>query len=591
MQGQRSTIDSFPETFDVDHGSSSSSTGVDQQILWNNMRTPVDNRLPDCAFSSFETNTTYENAVSLDGQSLSGWNLAGPSFSENTQNLVTGDELKMVHGWSSSLNAQTGAGPRLEEKHHEPTNILSLESVNISLSSDQVANGPLLLQSSSTDAILQNTNLSAGYAGNSGTGGLVMELGVCPHPYKSGGSETEKISCASGSSGNAEYLAEENDGRSSHSSNGRRLSCKRKALEGTSGQSSSGGSSSCFQRGENSVWQAVPARYNAASSLSLSTPTENPPGVSPPEQFNPGLGLGIGGASENLPALSVAGNTESSQRNFRMRMNPGHQHDSVPPNLVSTRSTIRRSHVSLPRQSSRLLPYSLDSGSTSAATNTSPQQQSHVMHIHGLPRVQPLPWNRVSNLVVGSSSNSPTIFGERGAALREEANSRSLPRSISEHPIFVPTTEMGNLAQNPTNWNLANGNSSIPGNVASTSRIGSSSSVHQSSAPTWVPHPNPSTQYPRRLSEFVRRSLFPSTGSASGGQSSNFPLMRSGPSASALDTVLSSAAGRQGHHQPYPRSALWMERQGDGAPGVPYSLRALAAASEGRSRLVSEVCS
>ncbi|KAF8377566.1 hypothetical protein HHK36_030948 [Tetracentron sinense] len=587
MQGQRSTIDSFPETFDYNHGSSSSSTGVDQQILWNNMQPAVDNRLPDSVLPPppYETNTTYENSVSRDKQSLSRWNLAEPSFTENRQNQVIDDEFKMEHGWSSSLTAL--AEPRLEEMHHEPTNFLSLESVNVNLSRDQAANGSLRLQNSSADGIPQNENTNAGYVGSNGNGVQVMEAGVCPHLFKSGGSETEKIPSASGSSntsvvasGSAGYFAEDNDGRSGRSFDGRRLSRKRKTLDGASGQSSLGGSSGCFQRSENSVWHDIPARCNADSSLIISTPTENSPSVSP-EQLNPRLGLVTRGvASDNLPTLSVAGNTESSLRNFRMRIDP---------NISST----RRSHVLSPHQSSRLLPYnrSLDSGSTSAAANTSPQSQSHVLHMPGLQRnVHPFPWNRISNSGAGSSSSSPVIFGERIAPLQEEANPRSMPRNISEHPMVVHANETRNLAQDPTNWNLANGNVIIPGNVASTSRIGSSSSVHQSPAPTWVPHHNPSTQYPRRLSEFVHRSLFPSAGSASGGQSSNFPPMQSGPSASSIETVLSSGAGHQGHHLPSPRPVLWMERQNDGALGVPYSLRTLAAASEGRrSRLVSEI--
>nr|AHW48349.1 C3HC4-type RING finger protein [Nicotiana benthamiana] len=50
-----------------------------------------------------------------------------------------------------------------------------------------------------------------------------------------------------------------------------------------------------------------------------------------------------------------------------------------------------------------------------------------------------------------------------------------------------------------------------------------------------------------------------------------------------------SLSGRHGHRPSSSRSALVLERQLDGAVGVPYSWRSLAAASEGRSRLVSEI--
>ncbi|XP_010263495.1 PREDICTED: E3 ubiquitin-protein ligase MBR2-like isoform X3 [Nelumbo nucifera] len=554
MQGQRSTVDSFPEAFEFDHGSSSSNSNIDQQLFWNNML--VENRLPDYILSPSETNIAYGNGVSHDGQSLSGWSLGESSSSGNTRNLR--DETKMEHGWSSSFSSRAGAGPRLEERRYETTGILSL-----------------------------------GFVGSSSIGGQVMEGGVCSHMFKSSGLENEPIPSSSGpadpfgsTSASSGYLAEENDERPGCSLDGRRLSCKRKALEGASGPSSLSGNPSCFQRAENSAWHAVPAHNNASGSLSISTPGESPPGVNPAERLNPEIGIGVRVASESHPVLSAAVNAESSHRNFRLRTNPAHQHDSIQPNLLSAGSNIRRSQFWSPHQSSRLVPFShsLESRHTATSANATGQGQSHVMHNLGLPRnVHPLPWNGASNLRVGNSS---AIHGERGSALREEANSRSIARNISEHPVFVPVTEMRNLVQDPTTWSLSNGSTSLPGNVASTSRIGSSSNAHPS-PPSWVHHNFP-TQYPQRLSELVRRSLFPSAGSESGSQSSNFPPLRSGPGASSQELVPLSGSTHQGHHQPHPRSAFWIDRQGDGVVGVPFSLRTLAAASEGRSRLVSE---
>ncbi|KAF8406297.1 hypothetical protein HHK36_008382 [Tetracentron sinense] len=601
MEWQRTTIDSFPETLDFDHGSSSSNTGMDQQIPWTNMQNPVERQLPDYILTPTETNITYGNIVSHDGRSLSGWNFGEPNSNETMGNRAN-DDIEMEHGWLSSLSVGAGASPRLEEIRYEPTNILSLENINISLSSNQFSNGPLSLQNSNSDGMPQNVNLNAGYVGNNGNGGQVTRACMCPHQFKSGGSETEQIPYTSGSSdsfgiasGSAGCLTEDNDGGPGCSSGNWRFSCKRKAFEGASGQSSLGGSSSCFQQIGNSVWPAVP-HYNAASGLIIPTSRENPHDTSPLEQLNPRLGVGMRGvASDNILSLNVAGNAESSQRNFRMRINPAEQQNSVPPNTLSTGSAIRQSHIWSPHQSSRLLPnYSLDSRSRAATTNTNPQNQSNSMHIPTLSRnVQHFPWDGTSNLIAGSSSSSPVISGERGAVFQEEAHSRSMRRYISERSMFLPATEMRNLAQDPTSWSLANGNISIPGNIASTSRAGSSSGVHPSPTPTWVPHHNPpaqNPQNPRRLPEFIRQSLFPSAGSESGNQSSNFSLLHSGPGpASSQEMALSSGIGRQGHHQPYMRSAFGMERQGNGVFGVPYSLRTPAAATEGRSRLLSEI--
>jgi hypothetical protein len=218
-----------------------------------------------------------------------------------------------------------------------------------------------------------------------------------------------------------------------------------------------------------------------------------------------------------------------------------------------------------------------------------PQSQPVLIHVPALPQnVQALRWNGGSSSGTGSSTNS-IVSGDTNAVPRVETGSRSIARNLLEHPMFVSATDVRNLVQNPANRSSTGVNLSIPGNVASTSRTSPSSGVHPSSAPTLVPRQNP-PQYPRRLSEYVRRSLFSSAGSESGGQSSNYSPLRSGP-VSSQEMGFSSVPGNQGHLQSHPRSALWMERQGNGGLGIPYLMRTSAAASEGSSRLVSEVCS
>ncbi|XP_042497444.1 probable E3 ubiquitin-protein ligase HIP1 [Macadamia integrifolia] len=595
MQGQRSTVDNFPETFEFDHGSSSSNTGVNQQLFWNNMINPVESRLPEYILSPGETSIMYGNAVNPDGRSLSGWSLGEPSSSGNARSQMR-DETKTEHGWSSSMSAPAGVGSRLEERRYEPTSILSLESVNINLNSNQDTNGPLLLHHSSSDGIAQNINLNASYIGSSSNGDQAMEGDASPHTFNSGGSDMEQIPSGSGSSdplgtaAGSGYILEENNGRPGCSLDGRRLSCKRKALEGTSGQSSLGGGPSWFQQADSSAWHAVAANNNGASSSSVPTPLENSPVINPAEQSIPRFGVGMRVTPGGHPALSVAVGGESSQRNFRVRVNHAQPQDSVSPNPLSTGNAIRHSQVWSSHQASRLLPFnqSLESRLSSLQANMNHlQSQSHVMHIPGLGQnVHPFPWNGSSNSRVGSLSNSSVIAGERSAALREESNPRSMPRTISEHPMFIPATEMRTLAQDPTSWNLPIGNNvNILGNAASTSQIGSSSGVHPS-APAWIPHPNPPSLHSQRLSEFVRRSLL---SSEPGAQTSPFTALRSGPSGSSQEMVLPSGASHQGHHRPHSRSAFLAERQGDGVLGIPFSLRTLAAAGEGRSRLVSEI--
>lgn len=562
MQGQRSIIGSLPETLDFDHGSTSGNAIIDQQICLSNMRNPAENRLTEFMLSPSRMNNPYANSIDQERQNLSGWSLGEPS-SSGQQNQAGHDDRKLEHGWSSSASSSAGAGPRLEERRYEPTNILSLNRVNVNPQFERISN---------SDAIPQNINLNAGFVGHGGDNCQVMDASAI---YKPIGAESERNSPASGPDnflrpGNGGYLVEQNDGRPGCSLDGRRQSCKRKAVEGNIGQSSVAGSSSFYQRSESNPWPGVPNRYDAGSSLSISAPSE---------QVNPRLGLAVRGlACDAIPESAVAERAESSHRNFRLRINSSNP-ESSPPSLFSTGSTVRRSSLSSSHRSSRPLPidHSLDFRSSSAMDSITPQNQP-VIPAPALPQnVQSFRWNESSSSRTGTSSSSISLDD------REEPNARNMTRHIWEHPIFAPATELRTSVRNPANRSLTSGQVSGPGNVGSTSRTGASPGIHPLSAPTWGPHTNPPSRNSRRLAEYARRSLFSSSAADTGGQSSTHSPFHSGASSSE-DTVPSSGAGNQGLHRPHPRSASWLERQGDGVLGIPYPLRALS--SEGRSRLV-----
>ncbi|XP_057469831.1 E3 ubiquitin-protein ligase MBR2-like isoform X2 [Actinidia eriantha] len=562
MQGQRSAVDSLPETLGYDHGSTSSDAGMDQQICWNNMRTSAHNMLPDYVTSIGHHSSPYMTSMSQGRHNSSGWIVGEPS-SSGTLNHVIDNEQKTEHGLSQSMVASGVAGPVAEERQYEPANTLSLNNINVNHTSSQIPNAPLFAQSSSS-AIRQDLNMNAGFVGHGGDDCQIVD---CSNAYRFDVSQNTRIPSGSSSSdhfglpsGSGGYVMEENDGRPSCSLEGRRLSCKRKALEGNSGQSSLSGNSSYFQPAENTVWQAVPSRYNAGSSLSISTPSENIIRASPSEQMDERPGLGAGRATSGNPlTLNVTGNAETSQRNHRVRVNPSHQQDSVPVNIFSSGSTVVHSNVSSQQQSSRRLSLnnSADLRSPSPADSMGPQRQSIVVQAPALRRTSHSSrWNGGSSSRAVRSSSS----GERDAILQEESNLLRMPRNISEHPVFVPANEMRNSTQNSTNWSLTGGNISIAGNVASSSHIGSSSGVHPLSGPNWGPHRNP-PRYPRRISELVRRSLLSPAGSESGGQGSSNTPVHLGPSSQEM--ALPSGAGNQGHHPSH--------------------------SSEGRSRLVSEI--
>ncbi|XP_020239593.1 probable E3 ubiquitin-protein ligase RHG1A [Cajanus cajan] len=568
MQGQRGTIGSMPETLEFDCGSASSSSTMDQQICWNNVN-PAENQIPDYILSPGDMNSSYVNSINHEWQNLSGWSLGEPS-SSNTPNEINNNEQKRELGWSSTISTGALAGPRLEERRHEPSNALSLDNVNT---------GPMYTRSPNSRLISQNLNLNAGLEDNGSDIGQHLEL---PNLHKSSGSANECMPSNVGSgsfllpSGNNGFLVEEDtNGRPDCSLDTRRVSCKRKAVEANTGQSSDGGSSSYSQHTDGSAWNTIPTQDNAGSSSRRPISSE---------QVNARLGLGMGDeASANIPDSNIAGSSESFHRNFRLRLNPSNQQNSVPPTAFSTGSMIRHSGVSSSSQIPQrfhAVDNSLNLRPAPPIDNVVPQSQPLVIHVPALPRNrQSFRWSGGSSSRNIHSSNS-IICADRD---QEDASSRRMSRNILEHPVFVPATDLRNLVQNPTvrASSSISENLSIPGNVASSSRTGSNPVNNPSSASAWASRPNPQ-QNQRRISEYVRRSLFSPGSDAIGSPSNNYSSLRPGLSTSE-PRVLSSGSGAN------PRSSSWMERQGDSEFGIPYSLRTLAVASEGSNRLVSEL--
>ncbi|XP_012087508.1 E3 ubiquitin-protein ligase MBR2 isoform X2 [Jatropha curcas] len=493
---------------------------------------------------------------------------------------------------SSSADSQSVLGPRSDERRYEPSNILFSGRVSNGASGSLIRNGPLFLQGSSSNNALLDLNPNVGYAGGSssavhGTGAV---LG--PNFFNSGGLEMEKESSSVssddvGPSGTSGYTLEETSGGPG-SLGGWGLSCKRKALEGTSGNSCPGGSSSCFPQADNGSWHTGTTHHNASSSLTLSLPLRNSPSISPPELSSTRIGFSMRTvASDAFPSSSVTGN-EDHLRNFGWRVNPGHQQEPLAFNLSTTGGT-RHSNIWSTHQSPRPASYSdaLDFRSMLAPSAT--PGLSHPMRSSSTSRnMHPFPWNGSSNSR-GINSSSSLIRGESSAALQEDVNLRSMSRNSAEHPMFVPTTEMRNIGQDPAGWSLATGNRSTSAS-ASSSRIGPSLSIHPLAAPPWLPHQNPITHNQQRFSEFAPWSLFPPVDSESGSHNGHFSPISSGPSVSSpLETAMSPGSSGQSHNQSFPRSAFLMEGQGDDILGMPRSLRALAADIEGRHRLISEI--
>ncbi|KAG8390925.1 hypothetical protein BUALT_Bualt01G0134300 [Buddleja alternifolia] len=545
MQGHRSSLSTLPENISFDHGSSSSDAGIDSQMPWNNMQS--------------ETNIPYLHHVRHEAHNGE-WSL-GETSSGSSQTQREQNERKREHTWPihsrASLNLE------------EPSNILSLDNVDVNANSNQISNG---LQVSGSNAIPQDLNMLSGFGHYVDDDCQVVERS---NTCISVGAPNEHMT-SNGSSSGSYAMGESEDTPMGSSMEGRRMPCKRKAIEVNVGQSSEAGSSNFFNHAERSQWHSVPPAQIAPSSIMQ---TENGLVVSNgPDPENPRLRLGVIGAVSASPfSLTGRGPSESARRNFRLRINGGLQQDHIPnPDPFLMEADIGNPDVSPSRHSSSLLLrnrlFDLNPAS-SVEKGISPHRQPVPLNVPSVRRNHQSRWNGAS-----SSRTSSSSIG-RDATLYEEPLTRNIPRSLSEHPMFVPASDIGSSSQQ--NYNLVGETNNIAENIASSSRAGSNPGQN-SSSPTWANRGCP--QYPRRLSEIVRRSLLSSGGIDSVGQSRNHGVR----SATPQETAPSSGSGVHGHARSNSRAAL-LERHLDGAIPIPYSLRTLAAAGEGRSSIMSEI--
>lgn len=562
---------------------------MDQQILWTDvMLNPVDGQnLPGSPVFGSNANVPYIDLSSEDSADLSIWNSAGPSSSRHSLDQNSHEETKMEHGWASSLTINGNQvsrteerqlettnmllGSRIEASRVETTNMLPMENMNLNLNSNQDDDSHSLSQiptfSRTSDQITVNIGRSI----------PVLEAGQVSAPFMSGTSGSAHLSSSGGSSnlpGSSSrglgFLSERIEGTPGNSFDGRRLSCKRKSIEGVSAQSSAGGNPSIYQ-GENSL-HSVSVRQSANTTLSISSSSNYPSSGNPSaEQQNPRVATTLNvGTSDGHPQ-NAAVSTENSRRNCRVRINPP-QHVTSSPNQWPSGNNLRSSDFWSTHQSSNpFIPFNQPLEPRIAVVGGSSDGQAPALPVPGLvPNMHLFPVNVASSSRSGSSSRSPAIAGQRSAS-REETSSRSLPRNtILEHSVTPPHADVRHLMQHSSNWSLAPSSQAAP-----TSQAGSSSRSVQSSGPTWIPHQNAPSQYQRRLPVVARRSLIPS----GSGQSINIPAPPSGLSNTLQELNNQRAAILRSLQQMRSTSAIL---------GDPSSVRSLAT-RESRSRVLSEI--
>ncbi|KAL3032723.1 hypothetical protein AAZX31_02G098000 [Glycine max] len=577
MQGQRRTVGSFPAIVSMMQGPSSSGTDMNHQSSLNHVQNAVDFCLSDYRGSSGETACLRGTGHNV--QSFSGWNTGESSSRLNLINQVNDEGLKSEHGLSSSYNAATEDDLRSEEGQFKANNVIFPVSSNTNLHGNQSRVHPSFLQGSSSTHINQNISLDMGHVANAADRGKGKEAGSSVNANNTSGIDREKTlfgsaSCnhTGASSESSGYMAWGDSANSSSSLVNWGPSCKRKALEGSSRQLCSGGSSSTLVQSGNGCWPTDPVDLNASSDLTDSTPIEDIPVTSPP-LFQNATNEERQEAPNGFPLISIAENVERPLRNFDRRMSHLQHQESVPLNLPSTGSARHHNHSSLHQAPGShsindSLELRLTAGGTSSANSGASLNQSPALRIHSFP------WNRTAN-PRGARSSTSYNSGER--AVREDFNLRMFPRDSTEHPMNVPASS----GHEPIGWHTPSGNVNNSGGAPPPSWIGSSSNVHSPANRSWIFNHEVPAENMQSVSEFSPWSLFPSISSASGVHNAHSAPSSSGPT---------SFTQGSSSNQSYARTALVMERRGgDVLSGGPHSLRALTFDNEGRRRLISEI--
>lgn len=516
---------------------------MDHPFYWDNaLLSPVDTQtLPDYLFSPSDINIDYQNEAAQDNERLSIWTSFDPNAGEFQENQGGHDESRIEDGWNATLSINSADVPRMEDQHFERSSVLSLENMDLNLNT--VADERPLLpqtlnvsQSCLQSADAKNVDTHSEIAENEAHY-RISELFEPKHVLSSN-------SHGSSSSGDGIVFGVSAEGLD-YAKEGQRIACKRKNFERVIGESSASVNTLFIQQnGRNykkpsSLCHSTAENSNAPSSsrlLLIANSLEKQP--KPNSRANGGI------SSECDPCSSVTGNAENLQRNFRVRLNPEEQHDishtTIPIPCNSNLSSIG----SLNEPSCHLSHPNLTLGETQSCIPPIPYLPGHVFSS----------MNGASSSRGGSSSSSGKLKKSLIDSFDEE-NMRNIPRSgIPDYPTFLIGTNSSHLRQGPPNGNPYTASMTMTGNLAMTSRASSSSGINSLPGLISVRHEISSVQNPR------------------------------GHSPSSQEHGEPSGIGPPARPR-YIRPSLLMERQCDGMPGIPLSIRN----REGRDRMISEI--
>ncbi|XP_020090521.1 probable E3 ubiquitin-protein ligase HIP1 [Ananas comosus] len=324
---------------------------------------------------------------------------------------------------------------------------------------------------------------------------------------------------------------------SGSSRDGRRLSCKRKNIEGFQGQSSTSGSASFFHQNKNGLHDS-PSSSSAKYNLSAGSSSNIP---------NPLDYLRFTNATEvKFPSIEPA-----PERNCGVWMNSTQLSETSHP-LNMRDSTAR----SLNQSSSLPMPFIQPGDPRPVVTSSTSQNQSSPAPISF---TQP----RDSRPVVTSSTSpSPRLVLPANGASTSRGGGSSSSLTLEERMINFAVHNSLDFARlhRPRIRNVANRGVIIGGNVPSTSQAGTNTFVSPPvGQPRLASHQNLPIPFPQGIPLTFPQPMF---SSESGGQSSNIPQ-----SHSVRAVNLPEIGSLAGYYAPHVRQQIFLDRA-DGASGV-----------------------
>ncbi|XP_074586031.1 putative E3 ubiquitin-protein ligase HIP1 isoform X2 [Curcuma longa] len=534
MQGQRSTFAPFSDIFEIDQPSSSGTSVMDQQMLGNDIPLSVENHdLPCNPLSSNET-ISCENVVTQENTNLNFWGPLGLSSSTSSLNHGSRTETKLESGWmmSSAPGSRVG-GPRIADSRYKAMNTLPFETDNSETSINIVNNRQPSSQFLDLDEPpTEHAEMSRQFletqlhSGPSNQGPSLCQ----PVPLSGsslGGCSVSAINLFSNYDGGKQKIAES----SSH---------KRKNIKQDDGECSASGHSSNFGEGE---------EINVRISK-----------------------LPRGATTDHHPYVSASGNSESFQRNTRVKISHANEADNFAPGLWPLENNITCSNPWPVQSSSATASSSQSLYSGYLGINLRPHRQRNPVISSDL---YPFPQSGISTMEIGSSLGSPAVAVDVSAV---ELDQLDVPINISEQ-VSVPSSSTTDMMRDQTNWQSASGNTVLTSNLVPASQVGANLGLyHQSSGTNWLTQQNR-----RRISEAIRRNIFYSDFEVRG-QTINLPQHQNNSSTSQEVGRRQSGAVSCVHQHPHTRLNM-LHRHNSGALGIPLSARTLAAAREGRNRM------